>query len=92
MDMNAIDIGSIVAILGIWFKTTQDKAQAAEELGRMKQQIKSLESRAGAVDSKLSEIDDKLGRLIACMTRLETLLNHQGGGRILETPSPLRND
>lgn len=91
MDMNALDVGTVLALLGVIFKVNQDKAAAAEEVGRMKQQIKSLESRMGQVDNKFSDIDDKLGKLIASMTRLETLLGHQGQPRVMETPGPLRN-
>lgn len=92
MDMSAIDVGTLIGLVGIFFKSLQDKAQAAEQLGRMKQQIKSLETRASAVDQKLGEIDDKLARLIASMTRLETLLNQNQNqhNHVLQTPQPLR--
>lgn len=92
MDMSAIDVGTLIGLVGIFFKSLQDKAQAAEQLGRMKQQIKSLETRATAVDQKLGEIDDKLARLIASMTRLETLLNQNQNqnNHVLQTPQPLR--
>ena len=49
-----------------------DKATAAESLGQMKQQIKSLETRAAQVDSKLGDIDDKLSLLMAAIARLES--------------------
>lgn len=90
MDMNALDVGTVIAILGIIFKTSQDKASSAESLGKMKQQIKSLETRMAASDSKLNEIDQKLGKLIASMTRLETLLGQSNVPSVLETPSPLK--
>jgi len=90
MDMNALDVGTVMAILGIIFKTSQDKASSAESLGKMKQQIKSLETRMAASDSKLNEIDQKLGKLIASMTRLETLLGQSNIPSVLETPSPLK--
>ena len=63
MDMNALDVGTVMAILGIIFKTSQDKASSAESLGKMKQQIKSLETRMAASDSKLNEIDQKVGKV-----------------------------
>jgi len=43
MDMNAIDIGTLLAIAGLLYKTTQDKIAQAEEMGKLKQQVKSLE-------------------------------------------------
>jgi len=90
MDMNALDVGTVMAILGIIFKTSQDKASSAESLGKMKQQIKSLETRMTVSDSKLNEIDQKLGKLIASMTRLETLLGQSNIPSALVTPGPLK--
>ena len=89
MDMNAIDITTIIAFVGLLFKTHQDKAKAAESLGVMKQQIKSLEARAAANDAKFEAIDDKLSELIQSNARLETqlgLLLGRRGGRLLDTP------
>ena len=72
MDMSAVDLGTLAAFIGIFFKMQADKAVAAEELGRMKQQIKSLETRAGRVDGKLTEIDEKLSLMMAAIARLES--------------------
>jgi len=47
----------------------------------MKQQIKSLETRAGQVDSKLGDIDEKLSLVLAAIARLDsqmTMLVSQG--------------
>ena len=81
MDMSAIDLGTLAAFIAIFFKMQSDKAVSAEELGRMKQQIKSLETRAGRVDGKLTEIDEKLSLMMAAIARLEsqlTMLVSQG--------------
>jgi len=81
MDMSALDMGTIAAFIGIFFKMQSDKALSAEELGRMKQQIKSLETRAGQVDSKLGDIDEKLSLVLAAIARLDsqmTMLVSQG--------------
>ena len=64
-NMNAVDIGTWIAIIGFWFKTSQDKANDAKEFGQMKQQIDDLEKRASRVDDQLSKIDSKLSRLTA---------------------------
>lgn len=72
MDMSAVDLGTLAAFIGIFFKMQSDKALSAEELGRMKQQIKSLETRAGRVDGKLTEIDEKLSLMMAAIARLES--------------------
>jgi septal ring factor EnvC (AmiA/AmiB activator) len=77
MDMNAIDIGTLLAVAGLLYKTTQDKIAQAEEMGKLKQQVRSLETRTGQIDSKLVEIDQKLGNLIAAITRLETLIENR---------------
>ena len=42
MDMSAIDIGTLVALGGMLWKMTQDKTAQAEEMGRLKQQVRSL--------------------------------------------------
>ena len=92
-NMNVLDIGTIIALVGFWLKTSQDKASAAEELGRMKQQIKSLETRAANTDNQLSEINNKLNQLVESNTRLETqiaLLLGRRGHKLLETPVDLK--
>jgi len=79
--MSALDMGTIAAFIGIFFKMQSDKALSAEELGRMKQQIKSLETRAGQVDNKLGDIDEKLSLVLAAIARLDsqmTMLVSQG--------------
>ena len=50
MDMNAIDIGTILAIAGLLYKTTQDKIAQAEEMGKLKQQVKSLETKTNQIE------------------------------------------
>ena len=45
MDMNAIDIGTLLAIAGLIYKTTQDKIVQAEAMGRLKQQVTNLETK-----------------------------------------------
>ena len=72
--MSPIDIGQLLALLAFWFSTSKDKAQKAEELGRMKQQLKSLETRAANVDHQLIEINSKLNQLVESNARLETQL------------------
>jgi hypothetical protein len=52
--MNPIDIGTLLALAAFWFSTTKDKAQKSEELGRMKQQIATLETKSVQVDSQLT--------------------------------------
>lgn len=91
--MNVLDVGTLLAVVAFWFKTTQDKASAAEELGRMKQQIKSLETRAAKTDDQLVEINNKLNQLVESNTRLETqlgLLLGRRGHRLIETPVDLK--
>jgi len=92
-NMNAVDIGTWIAIIGFWFKTSQDKANDAKEFGQMKQQIDDLEKRASRVDDQLSKIDSKLSQLVESNTRLETqlgLLLGRRGHRLLETPVDLK--
>lgn len=72
--MSPLDIGQVIALLAFWFSTTREKAQKAEEIGRIKQQIKSLETRAANVDGQLIEINNKLNQLVESNARLETQL------------------
>ena len=73
--MNPIDIGQVLALVAFWYSTIKDKAVKAEELGQMKQQIKSLETRASNVDAQLNEINSKLNQLVESNARLETQLS-----------------
>lgn len=73
-NMSPLDIGQVIALLAFWFSTTREKAQKAEEIGRIKQQIKSLETRAANVDGQLIEINNKLNQLVESNARLETQL------------------
>ena len=74
-NMSPLDIGQVIALLAFWFSTTREKAQKAEEIGRIKQQIKSLETRAANVDHQLIEINSKLNQLVESNARLETQLS-----------------
>jgi uncharacterized coiled-coil protein SlyX len=95
MDMSAIDFGTLIAFVGLYLKTQQDKATAAEAVGVMKQQIKNLEDKAAHVDTRLDQIDEKLARVLASNTRLETqlnlLLNHRQGHHLIKTPVSVNN-
>ena len=72
--MNPIDIGQVLALAAFWYSTIKDKAAKAEELGQMKQQIRSLETKSVQVDSQLNEINAKLNQLVESNARLETQL------------------
>lgn len=93
MDISASDLSLIIAMIGLFLKGQQDRARAAEALGIMKQQIKSLEDKAAHVDSRLDQIDQKLTNLLESNTRLETqlglLLNHRKGHHLIKTPVSL---
>jgi len=95
MDMSAIDFGTLIAFVGLYLKTQQDKATAAEAVGVMKQQIKNLEDKAAHVDTRLDQIDEKLAKVLASNTRLETqlnlLLNHRQGHHLIKTPVSVNN-
>lgn len=75
MDMNPIDVGQLIALVVFWYTTNKDKGEKAEELGKMKQQIKSLETKAVQVDSQLNEINTKLNQLVESNARLEVQLS-----------------
>lgn len=75
MDMNPIDVGQLIALVVFWYTTNKDKGEKAEELGKMKQQIKSLETKSVQVDSQLNEINTKLNQLVESNARLEVQLS-----------------
>ena len=76
MDMtpSAIDLGAILSIVALVYSQMKEKARAAEEMGKLKQQVRSLETRANTYDARFDVLDDKIERLLAGVTRLETLL------------------
>ena len=85
--MNIMDLGQILALFGLAYKLSSDRAQHAEEMGKIKAQIDHLEKRAGNVDSRLDIIDQKLEKLIASAVRLEAMMNVSNSRyKSLETP------
>ena len=87
--MNPIDIGTLLALAAFWFSTTKDKAQKSEELGRMKQQIATLETKSVQVDSQLDSINIKLNQLMESNARLEAqmrLLLGKKNLKFVDTP------
>jgi len=87
--MNPIDVGQLLALAAFWFSTTKDKAQKSEELGRMKQQIATLETKSVQVDSQLDNINIKLNQLMESNARLEAqmrLLLGKKNLKFVDTP------
>ena len=87
--MNPIDVGQLLALAAFWYSTTKDKAQKSEELGRMKQQIATLETKSVQVDSQLDSINIKLNQLMESNARLEAqmrLLLGKKNLKFVDTP------
>ena len=92
MDINSIDLGFLIALIGLVIKSSQDKARQAEEMGRLKQQVASLEARGSRWDDRFSELDSKLERLLAAVTRVETVLQTQAADiNAIRTPAVYRD-
>ena len=54
MDVVSISsVASIVGVVGVGFSVLKEKIKHAEEMGQIKQQIKSLEKRASEQDRNL---------------------------------------
>tara|TARA_Y100001973_G_C5198830_1_gene336181 strand:- start:531 stop:803 length:273 start_codon:yes stop_codon:yes gene_type:complete len=87
MDISGIDFGVILTLIGLIVKMSQDKANAAEQLGRLKQQVASLEARGSRWDNRFESLESKLEVLIAAVTRIEVLCERDYKAR---TPSPQR--
>jgi hypothetical protein len=75
MDYNSLaSIASIVGIIFAYFSFMKDKLANAEELGKLKQKVISLEDQAKANESRFQTIENKLDLIQQSLTRLETLL------------------
>lgn len=91
MDMSPVDIGTLVALAGMLWKMTQDKAAHAEQMGRLKQQVLSLEARASGYDAKFASVERKLETLIEAVARIEATLETQRNYQP-RTPIPHRRE
>tara|TARA_R100001015_G_C4624036_1_gene182041 strand:+ start:1224 stop:1502 length:279 start_codon:yes stop_codon:yes gene_type:complete len=87
MDISGIDLGVILTLVAMIVKMSQDKANAAEQLGRLKQQVASLEARGSRWDNRFESLESKLEVLIAAVTRIEVLCERDYKAR---TPLPQR--
>ena len=93
MDMSALDIGTVLAVFGLFYKLSETRAQHAEEMGKIKQQVLSLETQNTQLNAKLSEVDSKLNQLMESNARLEAHLNlllGRRGHKLIETPAPFK--
>ena len=94
--MNAVDYGTIIAFVLMILKLQNDKARSAEELGKMKEQLRTLENKATANDQRFAEIDAKLSHLVESNARLEGLVkllisrDQNNNMRLLDTPAARR--
>ncbi len=89
MDITGVDFGVILTILAMIIKGAQDRARAAEELGKLKQQVASLEARGSRWDNRFESLESKLEVLIAAVTRIEVLCERDYKAR---TPLPQRGE
>ncbi len=75
MDYNSLaSLASIVGVIFAYFSFMKDKLNNAEELGKLKQKVISLEEQARANESRFQTIENKLDLIQQSLTRLETLL------------------
>jgi len=87
MDISGIDLGVILTLVAMIVRMSHDKANAAEQLGRLKQQVASLEARGSKWDNRFESLESKLEVLIAAVTRIEVLCERDYKAR---TPLPQR--
>ncbi|WP_348660969.1 hypothetical protein [uncultured Idiomarina sp.] len=87
MDISGIDLGVILTLVAMIVRMSQDKANAAEQMGRLKQQVASLEARGSRWDNRFESLESKLEVLIAAVTRIEVLCERDHKAR---TPLPQR--
>ena len=67
MDLSTIDLGVIIAIIGLIIKSAQDKASQAE-------QVSSLEARGSRWDQRFNDIERDLSDIKASLARVEAIL------------------
>ena len=91
VDMTPVDIGTLIALAGMLWKMTQDRAAHAEEMGRLKQQVVSLEARASGYDARFASVERKLETLIEAVARIEATLDASRSYQP-RTPIPHRRD
>ena len=72
-----ISITTIVALGGLALDHFREKGREREEMGRLKQQVKSLESRAGVADNRLASIDAQYTEIREQLARLEAILTQR---------------
>lgn len=89
--MTPVDIGTLIALAGMLWKMTQDRAAHAEEMGRLKQQVVSLEARASGYDARFASVERKLETLIEAVARIEATLDASRSYQP-RTPIPHRRD
>ena len=87
MDMSGIDMGVIVALFGLLWKSAQDKAHAAMELGRLKQQVAQIQARDGEWVNRFEDMQKRLEVLVSAVTRIEIICERDYKAR---TPIPNR--
>lgn len=76
MDFSSVDIGVVIAMIGLLLKSYQDSAKQAEEMGRLKQQVHSLEARGSRWDERFNDIERDLSDIKASLARVEAILGH----------------
>jgi predicted nucleic acid-binding Zn-ribbon protein len=77
MDMNTLDIAMMISIAGLIVQVLRDRAAQAEAMGKLKQQVLSLEARASSFDNRFGEIERKLEALLSAVSRIEATLEAQ---------------
>ena len=74
---SAISIATIIGLGGLALDHFREKGRDREEMGRLKQQVKSLESRASVADNRLASIDAQYTEIREQLARLEAILTQR---------------
>lgn len=74
---STISIITILGLAGLALDHFKEKGRDREDLGKLKQQVKSLETRAGLADTRFSSIESQYTEIREQLARLEALLTQR---------------
>jgi len=69
-------IASIVGVLGIGFSYMRDRLKGAEQLGRLKQQIKTLEGQVLSYDTRFETSSNKMDEVLQKLHKIEAWIHN----------------
>ena len=76
--MDTSTLTSMISIAGLalgFVGYMRDKMRAAEQMGQLREKVRSLEAQQLSNNAKFSLIDEKLDKINQCLSRVEAFIN-----------------